>query len=249
MPALLLFFSSVDVLGWPIEGEGKEKRLGTPKYGRQSIGERENKEKFQLNTFSTIFYRILVCVSQCQCLGPSRKWRRQVISDTFLSRSFYFGREKQWWDSSLSLWQKWSWEKRGKDKRVESLLGFPPCMQVVCCCCRGVAPRVPIEVGPFLGRTTHNSYRRVEERGRYKRLHTRASGTQQKVNGIVVRRYKDSLGRVYTPPHHLPVARLASNELLLLLLRLLLWKSSADGRASYKKASHVHIGTLVFIQL
>lgn len=32
------FFSSVDVLGCPIEGEGKEKRLGTPKYGRQSIG-------------------------------------------------------------------------------------------------------------------------------------------------------------------------------------------------------------------
>jgi hypothetical protein len=57
------FFSSVDVLGCPIEGEGKEKRLGTPKYGRQSIGGEKIKKNFN-STLSRLFSEFL-------CSSPS----------------------------------------------------------------------------------------------------------------------------------------------------------------------------------
>jgi hypothetical protein len=57
------FFSSVDVLGCPIEGEGREKRLGTPKYGRQSIGGEKIKKNFN-STLSRLFSEFL-------CSSPS----------------------------------------------------------------------------------------------------------------------------------------------------------------------------------
>jgi hypothetical protein len=50
-------------LGCPIEGEGKEKRLGTPKYGRQSIGGEKIKKNFN-STLSRLFSEFL-------CFSPS----------------------------------------------------------------------------------------------------------------------------------------------------------------------------------
>jgi hypothetical protein len=58
---VVVVFSSVDVLGCPIEGEGREKRLGTPKYGRQSIGGEKIKKNFN-STLSRLFSEFL-CVS------------------------------------------------------------------------------------------------------------------------------------------------------------------------------------------
>jgi hypothetical protein len=86
-----------------------------------------------------------------QCLSPSRKWRRQVISDTFLSRSFYISGERNNDETLVSFWVKLR-RKKEDQIRVESL--FPPCpcrscvllLQRRCPACADLGR-------PFLGRT------------------------------------------------------------------------------------------------